>query len=166
LPPWSKPLEVDRLAEAGAEVDFAIPLAELSALRSVRAEIGGEVHGRVRFGREREFAVAQLSLSGTATLECQRCMQPMELPLETVTRVALVTSEADLGRVGEDLEPVLAAGGRISVGELITEELLLMLPIVPLHEEGSACASAPATADEKAPQTQRPFARLGELLKR
>lgn len=165
MPPWSKPLEIDRLAEAGAEMDFAIPLAELSGLRSVRAEIGGEVHGRVHFGRERAFAVAQLSLSGLATLECQRCMQPMELPLETVTRVAFVTSEADAGRVGEDLEPVLAAGGRISIGELVTEELLLMLPIVPLHEGGSACASAPATG-EKGPETHRPFARLGELLKR
>jgi uncharacterized protein len=166
LPPWSKPLEVDRLAEAAAEVDFTIPLAELSALRSVRAEIGGEVHGRVRFGRERELAIAQVSLRGVATLECQRCMQPMELPLETVTRVALVSSAAEAGRVSEDLEPVLAVDGRISIGQLITEELLLMLPIVPLHEGGSACASAPATAVEQGPETHRPFARLGELLKR
>jgi uncharacterized protein len=166
LPPWSKPLEVDRLADAGAEMDFAIPLAELSALRSARAGLGGEVHGRMRFGREREFAVAQLSLSGVATLECQRCMQPMELPLETETRVALISSEADAARVSDDLEPVLAEGGRISIGELITEELLLLLPIVPLHEGGSACANEPVTTDEKVPDTHRPFARLDELLKR
>ena len=33
----------------------------------------------------------------------------------------------------EELEPVLRPEGRISVGELVTEELLLSLPIVPLH---------------------------------
>jgi uncharacterized protein len=165
MPPWSKPLEVDRLAETEAEVDFAIPLAELPGLRAVRAEIGGEVHGRVRFDRETEFVVAHLSLSGLATLECQRCLQPMQLPLEATTRVALVTSEAEAARVPEDLEPVLAESGRISVAELITEELLLMLPIVPLHESGG-CASAPATGAESSAPTHRPFAGLGDLLKR
>ena len=35
---------------------------------------------------------------------------------------------------------MLAAGGRISVGELVEEELLLALPIVPLHGEASECA--------------------------
>ncbi|HKD55822.1 MAG TPA: DUF177 domain-containing protein [Steroidobacteraceae bacterium] len=165
-PPWSKPLEVDRLAEARAEVDFAIPLAELPGLRSARPEIGGEVHGRVSFGREQGFAAAQLSMRGVATLTCQRCMQPLPLPLETATRVALITSEAEASRVGDDLEPVLAEGGRISVGQLITEELLLMLPIVPLHEGDGNCASAPAATAETGLETHRPFARLGELLKR
>ena len=61
---------------------------------------------------------------------------------------------------------MLAEGGHISIGQLITEELLLMLPIVPLHEGGSACASAPVTMDEKGADTHRPFAGLGELLKR
>jgi uncharacterized protein len=166
LPSWSQPLEVDRLAEAGAEVDFAIPLAELSGLRSLRKQIGGEVHGRVRFGREHDFPVAQLSLSGVATLECQRCMQPMQLSLEAMTDVALVTSEAQAGRISDDLEPVLAEGGRISIGELITEELLLMLPIVPLHEGAVDCANEPATPGGASVETHRPFARLGELLKR
>lgn len=165
-PPWSKPLEIDRLAEARAEVDFAIPLAELSGLRSVRAEIGGEVHGQVRFGRENKFAAAQLSLSGVAMLACQRCMQPMQLPLQTSTRVALVTSEAEAARVSGDLEPVLAAGGRISIGELIMEELLLMLPIVPLHEEAADCARVPGASAETGVETHKPFAHLGELLKR
>ena len=165
-PPWSKPLEVDRLAEARAEVDFAIPLAQLSGLRSARAEIGGEVHGRVRFGREHEFAAAQLSLSGVATLTCQRCMQPMQLPLETASRVVLVTSAEEAARLSEDLEPVLAEGGRISIGELVTEELLLLLPIVPLHEGDGDCPSLPASTAETGIETHKPFARLGELLKR
>src|SRR5205807_163849 len=83
------------------------------------------------------------ALSGVATLECQRCMRPMQVPLDTVVRVGLIASEAQLGQVPADLEPVLAAGGRISIGELITEEMLLTLPIVPLHGEGEQCRAAP-----------------------
>ena len=166
-PPWSKPLEVDRLAGNEADVDFVIPLTELSALRSLRDGVAGSVSGRVHFGREQGLATAEMALSGTVTLECQRCMKPMQLSLETTVRVALLASEADVARVPADLEPVLAKGGRISVGELITEELLLLLPIVPLHADGNECAAAPAMAvRESSSETQRPFARLGELLKR
>ncbi|MGH8328731.1 MAG: hypothetical protein ACRET2_18430, partial [Steroidobacteraceae bacterium] len=64
---------------------------------------------------------------------------------------------------------VLAREGRISAGELVEEELLLALPIVPLHEDLRECAvatSAPLVA-QQAPEhvTQRPFAGLDELLR-
>ena len=168
--PWSRPLEVDRLADGGADVDFAVPLAELSGLRSLRASVAGDVHGRVQFARSQGVAVAELSMRGIATLECQRCMQPMQLAIDSVARVALVASEAEAETVRSDFEPVLAAGGRISVGELITEELLLTLPLVPLHAGGEECAAvpAPAAAERGAGpgETHKPFARLGELMKR
>ena len=160
---------MDRLADGGADVDFAVPLAELSGLRSKLASVTGSVHGRVNFKREANVAVAQLALSGVATLECQRCMRPMQVPLDTVVRVGLIAREADVGQVPADLEPVLAAGGRISIGELITEEMLLTLPIVPLHGEGEQCRAAPAPGmvpEHVGEATHKPFARLAELLKR
>ena len=160
---------MDRLADGGADVDFAVPLAELSGLRSKRASVAGGVHGRVSFRREASVAVAQLAVRGVATLECQRCLRPMQVPVDTVVRVGLIASEADVGRVPEDLEPMLAPGGRISVGELITEEMLLTLPIVPLHGEGEECRAAPAPGvvqERVGEATHKPFARLAELLKR
>jgi uncharacterized protein len=166
LPPWSRPLEVDRLADGGADVDFAIPLAELSGLRPQRAGVAGTVRGRAHFTRERGLAVARLTLEGSAILECQRCMQPLQLALNSQVRVALLHSEAEAARVPEELEPVLAPGGRISIGELITEELLLSLPIVPLHAGEEGCAPAPEAAPAPQADTHRPFAQLAELLKR
>jgi uncharacterized protein len=166
-PPWSKPLEVDRLAEASEEIDFAVPLQELAGLRSLRGGVGGEVHGRAHFRRLRGLAVAELRVQGTATLQCQRCMQPMQFPVDSQVRVALIGAEADAARVPEDLEPMLAPAGRISIADLITEELSLALPIVPLHEQGEACAAGASEAgDEPAEVTQKPFAQLAQLLKR
>jgi uncharacterized protein len=170
-PPWSRPLEVDRLADGGADVDFAVPLAELVGVRSQGAGIAGEVRGRAHFGREKGIAVAALSIAGTARLRCQRCMQALELAVDTHVRIGLVGSEAEAeaGRMPEDLEPMLAPGGRISIGELITEELLLSLPIVPLHGQQTQCAASVDAAPPAGPrgkETHRPFARLGELMKR
>jgi len=115
------------------------------------------------------LALADEEVSGVATLECQRCMRPMQLPVDTEVRVGLIAAEADVGRVPADLEPVLAPGGRISIGELITEEMLLTLPIVPLHAEGDECRAlpAPGVVQERVGEaTHKPFARLAELLKR
>jgi uncharacterized metal-binding protein YceD (DUF177 family) len=90
----------------------------------------------------------------------------MERSLERVSRIALIASEEEAARVPPEREPVLVPGGRISVGELLTEELLLLLPIVPLHEERE-CASKPAAERGAAGgETHRPFANLADLLKR
>jgi uncharacterized protein len=169
-PPWSKPLDIDRLAEGQADIDFAVPLAELPRLRSQLASVGGLVRGHAHFARESRLAVAELTMSGAATVTCQRCLEAMSIPVESTVRVALIPTEADVGRVPEHLEPVLAPDGRISIGELVEEELLLALPIVPLHEEVSECViapDAPVVGDEQEEQkTQRPFEQLAELLKR
>jgi uncharacterized metal-binding protein YceD (DUF177 family) len=93
-------------------------------------------------------------------------MQPLEFALNSQVRVALLHAEAEAARVPEELEPVLAPGGRISIGELITEELLLSLPIVPLHEAEAGCASTPTAAAAPQEDTHRPFAQLADLLKR
>jgi uncharacterized protein len=169
LSPWSRPLEIDRLADTQAEVDFLGEIAELPGLRAVRPGVAGSVRGRARFSREQGFAVVELSVEGCATLECQRCLQPMRLPVDGSTRVALIASESESARVPPELEPVLAPGGRTSLGELVAEELLLTLPSVPLHPGGESCTRAPQGAAGRQPphgETHRPFAGLSELLKR
>jgi len=128
------------------------------------------VRGRAHFRRTGGIAVVELNFDGTARLQCQRCLGAMEVGVEASTEVGLVATEADVSRVPEEFEPVLAPEGRISVGELVEEELLLTLPIVPLHEEEVACQVAPTaaavSAEEAPPETQKPFAQLAELLKR
>ena len=82
-------------------------------------------------------------------------------------RVALLHSRPRRRGCPEELEPVLAPGGRISIGELVTEELLLESAdraaargrdagVRQLHE----AAAGPAA------ETHRPFAQLADLLKR
>lgn len=169
-PPWSRPLDIDRLADSQADVAFVVSLAELPRLRSRLDGVSGTVGGHVRFSRESGFVVADLEINGTATLTCQRCVQPMSEAVSSSVRVALIAAEADMGRVPDNLEPMLAAGGHVSIGELVEEELLLALPIVPLHMRGNDCVLArdAPLLSEPGPghTTQKPFERLSELLKR
>ena len=60
-PPASEPLDIDRLADGEADVDFSVPVAELPRLRS-RLDASGEVQGSVHFTREAGIAVARFAL--------------------------------------------------------------------------------------------------------
>jgi len=169
--PWSQQLDVDRLVDRQAEVTFEIPLSRLPRVQAQIAGAKGSVGGVARFRREAGFRVAELEMNGEAELVCQRCLAPMAWPLEGESRVAIVAAESDADRVPQDFETVHAPDDRIRVSDLVEEELLLTLPLVPLHADASECTvqeEVPAVEEEAAPaqETQRPFERLGELLKR
>ena len=178
----SKLRDVRKLADARATIGLDIPVAELPGLPGELISGSGVLHAHVQFGREQGFMVAQVVLRGQLELICQRCMGPMPLPIETSSPVLLVESEADAEAAPVEWETYLAAEGRLSLAALAAEELLLALPVVPLHADGSGCKvvgrqsadqpAPPQRAAEPAPPlagaaeqaTTRPFADLRALL--
>jgi uncharacterized protein len=101
-------------------------------------------------------------------------MQPMRWVVKVKSRIALVSDYDAADRVPEGLEVFLVEGDSVSVRDLVDEEIMLALPNVPRHEDGSECAErrmqlpghevGPDEPDDS--QVQKPFAQLGELLKR
>jgi uncharacterized protein len=161
---WTKPRDVGALADEQADLELAIPLAEFSRVRARLGALEGTISAHVRFGRDGEFAVAEVELSGSAPLVCQRCLKLMPWKIDGRANVALLAADSQADRVPEHLEPMLALGGRVSLLDLVEEELLLELPIVALHSDERACKPAVEVNEDRA--VQRPFERLGELLKR
>jgi uncharacterized protein len=170
--PWSQLSDVDRLADRQAEVAFEIPLDQMPRVREQFASAGGRVRGVARFRREAGFRVAELEMKGSAQLTCQRCLESMQVPIESSAHVALIVSEGEADRVPTEFETVHVPENRIRVRDLVEEELLLTLPISPLHEQAGECGTRgeqhtpDAQQDAPVHETQRPFERLGELLKR
>jgi uncharacterized protein len=168
-PDRSQLSEIDRLADGHADLDFVFSLSDMPRLQAKTPGASGTVQGVAHFSRAAGLPIAQLDIEGAAELTCQRCLAPMRWPVESSSRVALIASEKQADRVPEDLEPVLAEDDRLRLRDLVEEELLLALPIVPLHADPKDCAEIDqrVLADENASQTtQRPFERLNELLKR
>ena len=171
---WSQLREVARLSDGQVDIDFAIPLTEFPRLPPQPAGTGETMRGRAQFRREGGFAVAALDVDGTVQLVCQRCLRPMRQPVVGHAKIALVASEVEADRVPPEFEPVHAPVGRIRLRDLVEEEVLLGLPIVPLHADPRECtlatqveiASVAETEADAAMSMQKPFERLGELLKR
>jgi uncharacterized protein len=128
-----------------------IPVAELPGLPGDLVCGSGQLHAHVQFGREQGFMVAQVALRGQLELICQRCMEPMPLPVDSSSPVLLVESEADAEAAPVEWETYLAAEGRLSLAALAAEELLLALPVVPLHADGDCKAAVRQAPEEPVP---------------
>jgi uncharacterized protein len=172
-PGWSRRALIDTLVGTETAMDFAIPLAELPRVAHELVGTAGEAKGVVKFSRQLGNAVADLQVKAGPEVVCQRCMQTMRWPIDVKSRIALVSDFDAADRVPEGLEVFLVEGDSVSVRDLVDEELLLALPTVALHDENSECvkrfealAEQNEDVDETDSQVQKPFAQLGELLKR
>lgn len=169
---WSKLLDIGPLADGRVDIDFSIPLKEFPRVLPLLAAPDGEARGRVDFAREGRIAVAEVTVAAEVTLLCQRCLSPLKWSVDSTGRAALVATAAEAERVPETLEAVLAPEYRISIRDLVEEELLLALPLVPRHENNECAGdsagkqSGQGSAAEPAGETHRPFGQLGELFKR
>jgi uncharacterized protein len=166
----SKLRDVRKLSDARAILELEVPVAELPGLPVELIAGGGPLHARIQFGREQGYMVAQVALRGGLELLCQRCMRPMPWRVDSTSPVLLIESESEAEGAPVAWETYLAADGRLSIGALASEELLLALPIVPLHENADDCevadkrlAGTPARAAAE-PVMVRPFADLRALL--
>lgn len=162
----SKLRDLNKLSDAGAVLDLDVALREMPALPVELIAGGGPMRVQVRFGNEQGRRVAHVGLDGELQLICQRCLQPMHWPVKTQSPVMLIEAESQADGLPDDRETFLAADGRVSVAALAGEELLLALPIVPLHADIAECGVAAPPIEELPPGAERgrPFADLRALL--
>jgi len=169
--------DVRKLADSRAAFEFEIPVAELPDIPPEFGAGNGLVQAQVRFGREQGFAVADVELRAQLQVVCQRCMAPMPLTVESHSPVLVVETEREAEEAPAGWETFLAPEGRLSLAALVAEEVLLAIPIVPLHDAGRSCAAAAPDAVAATPAgpeaaaieegaTVRPFADLKALLER
>jgi DUF177 domain-containing protein len=79
----------------------------------------------------------QVSISGEVGLTCQRCLGSMPYTVGLERTLYLARNEAELERL--DALPdsdAIQAGERLSLVELVEDEVLLSLPLAPMHAEG------------------------------
>ncbi len=167
-------LDVTAFAKAAGELAGGWPLPALSRLAegAVIAALpagGGEVRwsarGELRPMRGGENQVwLHLQASARVPLECQRCLKAVEVPLAIERSFLFVHGEDAAAQLDADSEDdVLALTRALDLRELIEDELLLALPIVPRHEVCPEPLIVAAEADEPLAEKPNPFAALAAL---
>jgi uncharacterized protein len=157
------------LAGRAATLERRLGLSQLPRLAEAGALDGTQVTAQLEFGTFDGRATVTVRVEGEVFLACQRCLKPCACVVDEEALLAVVAS--DTGEVPGGYEPLLGDAERLSVVEVIEEQVLLGLPLVPLHETAAECgavaAALAAVEDEPAvEETQRPFANLRELLEK
>lgn len=148
-----------RLAESQAPPqDVALPVVVWAAQGERRAVPAGEAE-----------LWLTLQVDTTVWLTCQRCLQPYCLPLALDRRLRFVRGEAQAEALdAESEDDVLALSRSLDLRELIEDELLLALPLVPRHEVCPQPLPVPIAVESdelpnEAPERPNPFAALQGL---
>ncbi|HET7597144.1 MAG TPA: YceD family protein [Burkholderiales bacterium] len=154
-------------ARASQELRGSIPVARLGRLEDCLSDTSGSIAYAVRGGRDEERRpILQLDITGELRLQCQRCLGPLEYPLQVSNTLLLVRPGEDLSAHAEDPEApdCIEASPALDVAALVEDEILLSLPFAPRHGENT-CRSV---FGSEASGAQRPpaFARLAELKNR
>lgn len=150
-----------RFVERRDSIDASLTAELLERLDDEVVEDFAPIAAHVEIARSpRGLSGLQVRLDGVVSVECQRCMSPVEVRLAPRVRFEFVESEAALDADDDDRwDPVLHSE-RLDLLHLLEDELLLALPFAPMHE---ACR---APADNASGEKVLPFALLASLKKK
>ncbi len=178
-PSWKElhghlPATIDpiQLAERGARLTGTLPLKSMPRLAQASLDGAGDVHVDLSFERgdgEKVFLMhGALRVRLHAT--CQRCLEGMDLDLEASPWLILTRSGPPQDMLGDDPD-ILVADKPLLLSALVEDELLLALPMVPMHELGECPAKvyiaekAVSEIKDVEPGKKSPFAVLSRLKK-
>lgn len=122
-----------------------------SSLERLAPMLGGEdgcvEYSLTGFVRRDEKPAIRLAVRARVTLQCQRCLEPLPVEVESTRDLVFVPS----GRLSafedeEDDADYLPLEDAIDPLGVVEDEVLLVLPIAPRHAEGSCVASTPVGA--------------------
>jgi uncharacterized protein len=108
----------------------------IEALRRL-AESGCEaatIRYTVRGGANAEgHPCLAIEASGALRLVCQRCLGALVYPVELSVELELAMSEREIAAAEDEVDRVLATRA-MDVAALVEDEILLVLPMAPVHE--------------------------------
>jgi uncharacterized protein len=136
LPPQ---MDVWRMVANQRQFEGSLPLARMARLVELLADAEGECRYSIEFYRDPlKIDVMHMQLSATLPLICQRSLERFMYPVEIDQRLGLISEESQEASMPEGMEAVLIEGnGEVSPFQLIEDELLLAVPLVPVSPNAS-----------------------------
>lgn len=161
-------LDAWRMVAARRRFDGQVALAELNRLQGLVADTEGECRFALEFVRDDVLRVSyvELTIDTALPLICQRSLQRFLLPVNLVQRLGLIRDEEEESSLPEGFEALLVAeDGQLRPLELVEDELVLAVPVVPLSPDGEPVERDWAPTAEETDKAN-PFAALAALKKK
>ena len=111
-------------------------LGDLPRLSPLLSRSEGSADYRFLFSRDQHRRpLIEGHVEATLWQTCQRCLEEMQIAIDSDFRLVVVQGLDEAGLLDEEFDPLLPAEHGVSLLDLVEDELILSLPVVPLHEE-------------------------------
>jgi len=166
------PITIDpfKAAQKRSSYEGVILSKDLPRLREAAKEPYSDVAVQLHCGvDEQGLTVLKGSSATTVNLQCQRCNELMVMDLTVDFAYSPVASESKVEDVPERYEPIVVDEfSEVSLRQIVEDELILALPLVPMHEPSECRISENemtfgVIAEEKAAEKPNPFEVLKQL---
>lgn len=164
IPPHVDPR---KLADRGATLQGELLLASLPRLCEPLVDTNGVVRAKLVFDREeRRVAVIRSELDVEVKMICQRCLEPANFTLHSEYNYLVVKEGLGDQVVPQGYDALEVGEEPLDLLTLIEDELLLALPIVPVHDP-EECQKPAGLDDPEEEQVEEarpnPFSVLAQL---
>lgn len=167
--PLPRRIDVRKLAAAGAFIDVMEPLAAFPRVVAQLLSDQGSVAIELAFASDDQHRrIIRGRLRATLQVPCQRCLEAMQLPIDSSFAVGVVRDDEAARQLPRELEPYIVEDAPHDLHDLVEDELLLSLPYTSYHPEDECSASSHFSCgepEEDAPPVRKenPFQQLGRL---
>lgn len=158
------PLYIDpiRMADVGSTFVGTMPLKTLDRLENVISNQQDEITVQLEFGKDIEgIRFMHGLMNGQVELVCQRCLKPFMLTIKSEFALSPVKDDQEAKELSTLYEPLLLTN-EILLKTIIEDELLLNLPLVPMHP-AEECSVKLAESEPEVVKKTNPFSQLANL---
>ena len=166
----SLPLKVDpfRFAENAISLHGVLLIKDMINLGSSLESPMGEVLVQMDFGiDEQGIYFLKGHLDTKLLLQCQRCMNAFDYAIITDFVLGVVHSDSEASQLPGRYDPVIVQDNALFLRELVEQELIVNLPIVPMHNVQDCNIKLPfvvSSSKDADAATESPF-KVIELLR-
>jgi uncharacterized protein len=122
-----------RFADNASRLRGSLLIKDMLRLKTSLADESGEVSASLQFDKKSGIRFLKGQIEAKITLICQRCLQPYVQEIIDDFQLGIVGTEEGVKRLPEDYEPLLVTNEVIVLRDVVEDELILRLPIVPMH---------------------------------
>ena len=129
------------LAQNKTTIKGYLTIEKLPRLSLMCPSSRSPIEATLDFGLNTAYGCVSLKIEVVATLvlECQRCLSPMLWETQSKNRLYIVESDAQVHYLPNSVDYYVCTSGKISLVDLIQDELLLVIPQNPMHNSKDEC---------------------------
>lgn len=124
-----------RFAEQKISLEGSLSVSEMQRLSTNLKSNKANVFVKLNFGIDEQgltFITGELQTN--LVLECQRCLETFMYPVASQFRLGIVRTLDEANALPKHYEPAIAQENNLALRDLIEDEIILNLPIIPRHE--------------------------------